>query len=65
MQEFASALDIWDAAAEQEVQPIQPIHDKSVTPMQICLPTHSLHPKTLPDLGCKSVTLERLHWVRQ
>ena len=65
MQEFASALDIWEAAAEQEVLPIQPIHDKSVKPMQICLPTHRMHPKTFPDLGCKSVTLERLHWVRQ
>lgn len=65
MQEFTSALEIWEAAAKQEVLPIQPIHDKSVTPMQICLPTHPMHPKKEPNLGCVSVTLEGLHWVRQ
>ena len=65
MQEFTSAQEIWEAMAEQVVLPIQPIHDKSVTPMQICLPTHPLHPKKEPNLGCVSVTLDGLHWVRQ
>jgi 8-oxo-dGTP pyrophosphatase MutT (NUDIX family) len=65
MQDFTSTHEVWEAAAEQEVLPIQPIHDKSVKPMQICLPTHPLHPNKEPNLGCVSVTLDGLHWVRQ
>ncbi len=63
--EFATVDAIWVTASSQTVEPIQPVHDKSVKPMQICLPTHPKHTKQTPDLGCQSVTLDGLHWVRQ
>lgn len=62
---FTTTTEIWAHAARQTVLPIQPVHDKSVKPMQICLPTHPKHPDESPNLGCISVTLDGSHWVRQ
>ena len=44
MCEFETTDDIWHQASVQEVKAIQPVHDKSVQPMEICLPTHPNHP---------------------
>ena len=65
MCEFTNVGDIWEHANTQAVEAIQPIHDKTVKPMEICLPTHPNHPLSSPDLGCMSVSLDGLHWVRK
>lgn len=62
---FSSVEDIWNSALSQEILPIQPVHDKTVQPMEICLPTHPKHDASIPDLGCQSVSLQNLHWVRK
>ena len=54
---FTTTDEIWTQAAIQSVEPIQPVHDKTVTPMEICLPTHANHPSNTPYLGCVSVSL--------
>ena len=65
MCEFINVADIWERAHTQAVEAIQPVHDKTVKPMEICLPTHPNHPLSSPDLGCMSVSLDGLHWVRK
>ena len=65
MCEYKTTDDIWHQAGVQVVEAIQPVHDKSVQPMEICLPTHPNHPSSTPDLGCVSVSLNGLHWVRK
>ena len=64
IQDLATVEEIWHHADSRVIEPIQPVHDKSVTPMQICLPTHPNHPSQTPFVGCASVTLRKLHWVR-
>lgn len=65
MCEFTTTDAIWHQASIRVVEAIQPVHDKSVQPMEICLPTHPNHPLNTPDLGCVSVSLHGLHWVRK
>ena len=65
MLHYDSVEEIWDAAGSKSIEAIQPVHDKSVKPMEICLPTHPNHPASTPDLGCKAVVLDTLHWVRK
>ena len=62
---FTTTEEIWRQAAIQSVEPIQPVHDKTVKPMEICLPTHPNHPSKTPNLGCVSVSLNGLHWERK
>lgn len=65
LQDFATATEIWHHASERVIQAIQPVHDKTVQPMEICLPTHPNHPEIEPFVGCRSVRLNNLHWERQ
>ena len=62
---FTTTDEIWTQAETQSVEPIQPVHDKTVKPMEICLPTHPNHPSNTPYLGCVSVSLHGLHWERK
>ena len=55
--------ELWKMAQSREVVPIQPIHDKSVQPMEICFPAHPKHPESHLILPYHSVVLDSLQWV--
>ena len=65
IESISSAQELWDMAQLKEVVEIQPIHDKSIEPMQICFPGHPNHSKSQPTLPFTSVFLQNLHWEGQ
>ena len=65
LQSYTHVDAIWSNALQQEILPIQPIHDKSMQPMEICFPGHAKHPQSFPSLGCVSVQLQDGAWKRR
>lgn len=60
---WTSMQEIWEQAQNREVQAIQPIHDRSVSPMEIGFPGHPKHPSSEKMLDCIGVRLENQRWV--
>ena len=65
IQDLATVEEIWHHADSRSIEAIQPVHDKSVTPMRVGYLPIQNHPSQTPFVGCASVTLRKLHWVRQ